>query len=58
MRVIKHHSYGMMGLFEEWLMEKDSITIQELASFQYDHTPEFLKEAYDRYPFQTAAFLE
>ena len=48
----------MMGLFEEWLMEKDSISIQELASFQYDHTPEFLREAYDRYPFQAAAFLE
>lgn len=58
MRQIKYHSYGMMGLFEEWLMEKDSITIQELASFQYDHTPDFLKEAYDKYSFQTSAFLE
>lgn len=58
MRWIKYHSYGMMGLFEEWLMEKDDITIQELASFQYNHTPEFLKDAYDQYPFSTASFLE
>lgn len=55
---IKYHSYGMMGLFEEWLMEKDSITIQELASFQYEHTPDFVKEAYDKYPFRTSEFLE
>ena len=58
MRQIKYHSYGMMGLFEEWLMEKDAITIQELAAFQFDHTPDFLREAYDKYPFQTSAFLE
>ena len=58
MLAIKYHSYGMMGLFEEWLTEKDPITIQELASFQYAHTPDFLREAYDKYPFQTAVYLE
>lgn len=41
-----------MGLFNEWLNNLSSITIEELATFQYQHTPEFLKVAYQNYSFR------
>ena len=55
---IKYHSYGSMGLFREWLMKKSSITISELAEFQYDHTPELLKKAYQNTSFDSSKILD
>lgn len=44
---IMYHSYGMMGLFKEWLTDQLPVTIEQLAEFQYQHTPEFLKHAFE-----------
>ncbi|KRO00583.1 TetR/AcrR family transcriptional regulator C-terminal domain-containing protein [Companilactobacillus kimchiensis] len=51
---IKYHSYGMMGIFKEWIEDENCLTIEELAKFQYDHTPEFLREAYQAYRFKNS----
>ncbi|HCD08670.1 MAG TPA: TetR family transcriptional regulator [Lactobacillus sp.] len=51
---IKYHSYGSMGLFNEWLNNQTPITIEQLATFQYKHTPKFLKVAYQNYPFRNS----
>ena len=49
---VKYHSYGMMGLFEEWISGKLSLSEKELATFQYEQTPDFLREAYQHYDFR------
>ncbi|MQS76783.1 TetR/AcrR family transcriptional regulator C-terminal domain-containing protein [Companilactobacillus halodurans] len=49
---IKYHSYGMMGLFKEWLQDSKQVTIPQLAKFQYSHTPKFLTTAYQNYDFK------
>ncbi|WP_201307654.1 TetR/AcrR family transcriptional regulator C-terminal domain-containing protein [Companilactobacillus farciminis] len=49
---IKYHSYGMMGLFQEWINDKSTVSIEQLAQFQFDHTPDFLKIAYQNYSFK------
>jgi AcrR family transcriptional regulator len=43
---IRYHSYGVMGLFQEWIFGGISTSAQDLAAFQYDRTPEFLKKAF------------
>lgn len=49
---IKYHSYGSMGLFKEWLADDTVVTIEDLADFQYQHTPDFLRVAYQNYSFK------
>lgn len=49
---IKYHSYGMMGLFKEWLKDDTTQTITEIAAFQYALTPDFLRKAYQNYAFE------
>ncbi|KRL44774.1 transcriptional regulator, tetR family protein [Companilactobacillus mindensis DSM 14500] len=55
---IKYHSYGTMGLFKEWLDDDTFISITDLATFQYDHTPEFLKIAYQNFSFKDTKFVK
>lgn len=55
---IKYHSYGTMGLFKEWLNDDTFISITDLATFQYDHTPEFLKIAYQNFSFKNTKFIK
>lgn len=55
---IKYHSYGTMGLFKEWLNDDTFISITDLATFQYDHTPEFLKIAYQKFSFKDTKFIK
>lgn len=55
---IKYHSYGSMGLFQEWLNQKLTITTHDLAVFQYDHTPNFLKDAYQHMPFKSSKIFK
>lgn len=43
---IRYHSYGVMGLFQEWIFGNITTSVQALASFQYECTPEFLKKAF------------
>lgn len=49
---IKYHSYGMMGLFKEWIQNGNSDQIKKLAEFQYAHVPTFLKKAYQNFDFK------
>ena len=55
---IKYYSYGMMGLFSEWLTGANKLTIDKLAEFQYERTPDFLKRAYKEYPFHSSKLFK
>ena len=55
---INYHSYGTMGLFKEWLNNDKFISITDLATFQYDHTPEFLTIAYQNFSFKDTKFIK
>ncbi|WP_246147616.1 TetR/AcrR family transcriptional regulator C-terminal domain-containing protein [Secundilactobacillus folii] len=53
MLAVRYHSYGMMGLFKEWLNNDSKISLEDLAEFQYQMTPEFLKKAFQEYRFSS-----
>lgn len=54
---IKYHSYGVMGIFREWLFGDIPISTADLARFQYEHTPDFLKEALRAYQYSRNGIL-
>lgn len=54
---IKYHSYGVMGIFREWLFGDISISTADLARFQFEHTPDFLKEALRAYQYSRNGIL-
>lgn len=55
---VKYHSYGTLGLFIEWLDEKNSITAEQWAKFQYERTPQFLKDALAIYEYSSDDIFE
>lgn len=48
----RYHTYGIMGMFLEWLFG-DDMTTEYLASSLFERTPGFLKEAFEKYPYAT-----
>lgn len=40
-----YHNNGVMGLFRDWLFDRLPIDVNQLAQFEYEQTPNFLKEA-------------
>lgn len=46
-----YHNNGVIGLFEDWLFDRLPIDINQLAQFDYVHTPLFLKQAFSKYPY-------
>ena len=54
---IKYHSYGLMGLFREWLFGDLPIATADLARFQFEHTPDFLKKALHAYQYNSSNIL-
>lgn len=42
---IRYHQYGVMGLFKDWIFERLDMSRSQLAEFQYQQTPDFLKRA-------------
>ena len=52
----RYHSYGVMGMFLEWLYG-DSMTTEYLTTALYERTPGFLKEAFSVYPYSTDEVL-
>ncbi|MFB8725888.1 TetR/AcrR family transcriptional regulator C-terminal domain-containing protein [Enterococcus casseliflavus] len=42
---IIYHQYGVTGLFIDWIFNRSDMDIQQLAEFQYQQAPDFLKEA-------------
>jgi len=53
----KHHTFGIFGLQQEWLLGEISLSSEELAQFLYDKTPVFLKEAFRSYDFHSDEIL-
>lgn len=53
----RHHSYGIFGLQQEWLSGESDISAAELAEFLYDHTPDYLKTAFQTYIFKSDEIL-
>lgn len=53
---VKYHNHGVMGLFREWLLDED-LTVDQMNTFLFERTPDFLKEAYAAYPYQSEAIL-
>lgn len=43
--VIKYHTYGTMALFQELLYDQLDIPLNDLCIFEYQRTPDFLKQA-------------
>ena len=55
---IKYHSYGTIGLAKEWLCGEGSLSTKEFAEFQLLTIPEFLKKAFDKYPYSRMDILQ
>ena len=53
----KHHTFGIFGLQQEWFSGEINLSAAELAQFLYDHTPGFLKEAFQQYNFRSDEIL-
>ena len=53
---VKYHTYGIIGMFREWLFG-DKMTTKYLTSHLFDRTPDFLKEAFAAYTYQTEDVL-
>ena len=54
---LKYHSYGVMGIFRDWLFGDMSITAADLARCQFERTPDFLKKALHNYHYSKTALL-
>lgn len=54
---IQYHSYGILGILNEWLREDLPISTEELARFNYEHTPDFLQDAFRDYPYPSMDIL-
>lgn len=46
---ILYHQHGIMGLFKDWIFDRLDMDIQQLADFQYQKVPDFLKKALSQY---------
>jgi len=47
-----YHQHGVMGLFNDWIFDRLSMDIHMLALFQYEKTPDFLKEALSNFGYE------
>ncbi len=43
---IRYHSYGIMGLFQDWINARITTSGTDFAKFLYEQTPALLKEAF------------
>lgn len=46
---VKYHSYGIVGLLIDWIFERTPTDIYTLSEFQYDRTPDFMKESFENF---------
>lgn len=53
----RHHTYGIFGLQQEWFSGESGVSAAELAEFLYDHTPAYLKTAFQKYAFRSEEIL-
>ena len=54
---IQYHNYGVMGLFREWLFG-ETLTVEQMNTFLFEKTPDFLKEAYAQYEYVSEEMLQ
>lgn len=53
----KHHTFGIFGLQQEWFLGELPLSSEELAQFLYNHTPDFLKDAFQSYHFRSSEIM-
>lgn len=54
---VKYHNYGIMGIFREWLFG-DDLTVEQMNTFLFERTPDFLKAAFAEYTYSTDDILQ
>ena len=54
---VKYHTYGVMGMFREWLFDED-MSLEELNERCFERTPDFLKAAFAVYPYSTDRIMQ
>lgn len=54
---VKYHNYGIMGIFREWLFS-DNLTVEQMNTFLFERTPDFLKAAFAEYSYSTDDLLQ
>ena len=54
---IRYHNYGVLGLFQEWLFG-ETLTVEQMNTFLYEKTPDFLKEAFAEQEYSTEDVLQ
>ena len=54
---VKYHNYGIMGIFREWLFG-DDLTVEQMNTFLFERTPDFLKAAFADYAYSTDDILQ
>ena len=55
---VAYHSFGVMGMFQDWIFSKSPMPASELAEFLYEKTPAFLRESFRQYEFSSKGILE
>ena len=55
---LKYHTYGVFGMFKEWLFGEGTMTTSQLSDFLFHKTPDFMKTAYAQYPYSTEKILQ
>ncbi len=54
---IKYHAYGVIGLFHEMIFDELNVDVDKLSAFQYEKTPDFLKQAFEQYRYRSEDIL-
>lgn len=54
---VRYHNYAVMGMFRDWLYDRDDMASAEMSAFLFERTPDFLKEAYCAYPYSVDEIL-
>ena len=54
---IKYHAYGVIGLFHELIFDELNVDVDKLSAFQYEKTPDFLKQAFEQYRYRSEDIL-
>lgn len=48
---VRYHAYGIIGLFKDWIFDRNDLTSEEMSQFLFSKTPDFLKEAFSKYDY-------
>ena len=54
---VKYHTYGVMGMFYEWLFD-ENMNLEELNERCFERTPDFLKAAFASFPYYSESIMQ